>query len=70
MNKKFVNRQNVYRFYRLTYELVEMLENKQKTDHKGRFEFWQGHLCNLRVDEIKDLLQFGKEIKIFLSLLL
>ena len=30
MNKKFVNRQNVYRFYRPTYEPQKNKENKQK----------------------------------------
>ena len=30
MNKKFVNRQNVYRFYRPTYEPHKNKENKQK----------------------------------------
>ena len=33
----------------------------------GIFDFWQGHLCNSRTDEIHNLLQFGKEIKLFLQ---
>ena len=37
----------------------------KKTDLCGRFDFWQGHLCNSRADFIRDVLQFGKEIKIF-----
>ena len=41
---------------------------KLKMPHCGGiFDFWQGHLCNSRTDEIKDLLQFGKEIKLFLN---
>jgi hypothetical protein len=28
---------------------------------------WQCHLSNSRTDEIKDLLQFGKEVKVFLG---
>ena len=28
---------------------------------------WQDILCNSRTDEIKDLLQFGKDIKVFLE---
>ena len=31
------------------------------------FLFWQDHLCNLRVDDIHDLLLFGKEVKVFLD---
>ena len=40
---------------------------KIKTDHKGRFNFWQGHLCNSRIDFICELLQFGKDVKVFLE---
>lgn len=32
------------------------------------FDFWQGQLCNSRTDEMNDLLQFGKEIKVFLQI--
>ena len=28
---------------------------------------WQDILCNSRTDEIKDLLQFGKDVKVFLN---
>ena len=31
------------------------------------FLFWQGQLCNSRVDFMRNLLQFGREIKIFLK---
>lgn len=39
----------------------------KKTAKMRFYLFWQGHLCNSRTDEIKDLLQFGKEIKLFLN---
>lgn len=29
--------------------------------------FWQGHLCNLRDDEMCNLLSFGKDVKVFLD---
>ena len=31
------------------------------------FLFWRGRLCNSRTDEIKELVCFGKEIKLFLD---
>jgi len=37
MSKKFANHQKGVCFYYPTYELVEGLENKQKTDPKSRF---------------------------------
>jgi len=40
---------------------------KNKPHHLVRFIFWQDILCNSRTDEIRDLLQFGKEIKVFLT---
>jgi hypothetical protein len=40
---------------------------KNKNHPKGGFYFWQGHLCNPRTDFIRDLLSFGKEIKVFLE---
>ena len=33
----------------------------------GIFDFWQGHLCNSRTNEIHDLLCFGKDVKAFLG---
>ena len=67
MNKKFVNRQNVYRFYRPTYEPQKSKENKQKNAKMRFYLFWQGHLCNSRTDFIRDLLSFGKDVKFFLE---
>ena len=32
-----------------------------------RFIFWQDILCNSRTNEIHDLLQFSKDIKVFLN---
>ena len=43
--------------------------NKNQNHPKGGFDFWQGHLCNSRTNEIKELLQFGKEVKAFLDVL-
>ncbi len=31
------------------------------------FLSWQGHLCYSRVDFIRDLLRFGKDVKVFLN---
>ena len=36
----------------------------------GGLLFWQGHLCNSRANEIRDLLRFGKEVNVFLMYLL
>jgi len=46
---------------------VKVLENKGKTDQTVGLNFWQGHLCNSRDDFMRDLLQFGKDIKVFLK---
>jgi hypothetical protein len=46
----------------------EHSETIKKTRQNGEFfQFWQGHLCDSRTNEICDLLQFGKEIKQFLD---
>ena len=42
-------------------------KSNQKNTQMGVFDFWQDHLCYLRVDFIRDLLSFGKEIKVFLN---
>jgi len=42
-------------------------KSNQKNTQTGVFDFWQGHLCNSRTDLIHELLQFGKEIKMFLQ---
>ena len=46
----------------------ESIKKRQKTPPKRTvIQIWQGHLCNLRTDFIRDLLLFGKEMKIFLQ---
>ena len=55
------------RFQHLTYELVKILENKEKTAKMRFYQSWQGHLSNSRTDTMCELLQFGKEIKMFIK---
>ena len=31
------------------------------------YSLWQGHLCNIRVDFIHEILLFGKNIKVFID---
>lgn len=45
MNKKFVNRQNVYRFYRPTYEPQKTKENKQKNRKNAVLSILAGRLA-------------------------
>jgi hypothetical protein len=40
---------------------------KIKDHQNGGLLFWQGHLCNLRIDTMCDLLLFGKDVKVFLA---
>ena len=41
----------------------------EKASRLGGLNFWQGQLCNLRANEMRDLLSFGKDIKTFLQIL-
>ena len=54
-------------FYHPIYELVKLLENKEKTAKLRFYLFWQGHLCNSRTDFLHELLLFGKDVKVFLA---
>ena len=40
---------------------------KIKTTRLGGLNFWQDILCNSRTEFMRDLLLFGKEIKVFLN---
>jgi len=42
---------------------------KIKRPPNGGLLFWQSVSCNSRTNEIKDLLQFGKELKEFVQIL-
>ena len=55
------------RIVKLEYE--QGVQNKKNTQ-TGVFDSWQGHLCNSRIDFMRELLLFGKDIKVFLMYLL
>ena len=42
-----------------------MRETNKKHRFVRCFDFWQDTLCNSRTDEIKELLLFGKDVKVF-----
>ena len=42
-------------------------KSNQKNTQTGVFDFWQDILCDYRADEIKEILFFGREIKLFLN---
>ena len=48
--------------------LGQLFQNK-KTTEMVVILFWQGQLCNLRIDTMCELLQFGKDVKTFLQIL-
>lgn len=48
-----------------TYEIIA---KQMKTTYWGGLNFCQGDSCNSRVDFMRDLLLFGKDIKVFLQI--
>ena len=40
----------MYNFYRLTFELVKVLENKQKTAKMRFYQSWQPQIDNIRTE--------------------
>jgi len=49
------------------YLLVLVFDYQYRHTSQVPCLFWQGHLCNSRTDGIKELLRFGKDIKVFLQ---
>lgn len=41
------------------------IRKQTKKPQKCGFDFWQGHLCNSRTNDIRELLLFGKDVKEF-----
>ena len=53
-DSQFTNSQNTWKINKKTAKLRFYL-------------FWQGHLCNSRVDFVHKILLFGKDVKTFLQ---
>ena len=45
----------------------KLLGNKEKTAKMRFYQSWQGQQCNSRVDFIRNLLSFGKGVKMLLQ---
>jgi hypothetical protein len=52
--------------WRIPVQIRGLKQNKTTTETVV-FLFWQGHLCNSRADAMRELLMFGKDIKVFLE---
>ena len=44
------------------------MRTKKKPTCVVGLNFWQGHLCNSRTEFMRDLLLFGKDVKVFLQI--